>query len=209
MNTIAEVWSWLDQGPVMWALHGIAVISLAAALDRMLYWMVARTSGLSLAQPHKGPVRCSAKVLSSLVATGRRRDYLARIARAAGGEHPVLANARIALRGQIQEMNSHLGTLDLAIVIAPLLGILGTVVGIAQAFGSGTSSALPSPATLGAGVGLALKTTMWGLSISILAAGSRFVFRGFTAKAVVNIHNLLELIEDASGKTASGPPGTD
>lgn len=188
---------------VMWSLHVVAVISLATALDRTFYWFCVRASGSSIALTRASSAGSAHEALTSLAGVSKRRDYLVRIAQAVGTHRPTMTNARMALREEWQGMNRHLKTLDLTIVIAPLLGILGTVLGIARAFGAGPAGGLPSPSALSAGIGLALNTTIWGLSITIIAAGARFLFRGFAARALVNIQNLLELIEDASESRAT------
>lgn len=55
--------------------------------------------------------------------------------------------------------------LDVVIQAAPLLGLLGTVAGLVTVFA--TESTLPTPETIARGVGLALSTTILGLSIAI------------------------------------------
>ncbi len=56
--------------------------------------------------------------------------------------------------------------LDSAVALAPLLGLLGTVVGLAGLF---TGGGLPGPERLTEGFGLALSTTMIGLGVAIPA----------------------------------------
>jgi biopolymer transport protein ExbB len=211
MHTEAVLALWREQSPVMWSLHVLAVLSLAAVLDRCFYWMAARPKRgagdrlrLATAGGHRPPVLASAN-------TAKAKDYLGLVTRAAQRNPGCSAAPRQAAREQLQRMNQHLGLLDLAVVIAPMLGILGTVSGIAQAFGSARAGGLPEPAALGAGVGLALRSTIWGLSISVFAASSRSLFRGMAEKALAEIQNLLELIEyeqDAApkGQTDGGRP---
>lgn len=55
--------------------------------------------------------------------------------------------------------------LDIIISAAPLLGLLGTVAGLVTVFA--TDDSIPSPETISKGVGLALSTTIIGLSIAI------------------------------------------
>ena len=69
--------------------------------------------------------------------------------------------------------------LDIIVGAAPLLGLLGTVVGLIQVFsGIDPTSAMPDPANLVQGIALALTTTMLGLLIAIPAlAASRYLNR--------------------------------
>ena len=55
--------------------------------------------------------------------------------------------------------------LFIIISAAPLLGLLGTVAGLVTVFA--TDDSIPSPETISKGVGLALSTTIIGLSIAI------------------------------------------
>ena len=66
--------------------------------------------------------------------------------------------------------------LDTVVSAAPLLGLLGTVAGLVTVFA--TNEAVPNPDTISRGVGLALSTTIIGLSIAIPAiVGNSFLTR--------------------------------
>jgi biopolymer transport protein ExbB/TolQ len=93
-------------------------------------------------------------------------------------------------------MDRRTGVLDWAVATAPLLGILGTGIGIAVAFRQ-NGRGLPDPGALGQGISLALQTTIWGLSISILAATARAVFHGVRRRATRRIESLIELVDHA------------
>ena len=70
--------------------------------------------------------------------------------------------------GQVEDMRSHLRSLEVIASISPLLGLLGTVMGMINAFqqmeAAGTQV---SPAILSGGVWEALLTTAVGLAIAI------------------------------------------
>lgn len=87
------------------------------------------------------------------------------------------------LRSEIEEEAAALrqqnGQLGLVYNIAPLLGLLGTVFGMLQAFAEFSRSPNPSIADLSASINLALLTTAWGLSIAIPAF---VVLFGFTRR---------------------------
>ena len=93
-------------------------------------------------------------------------EEMREIAQAEGTRHVTILNQRAAYLADIS-------------TLAPMLGLLGTVVGIIRAFGvlasneSGTSSLV-----LAGGVAEALVTTGAGLIIGILAAGFYAIFRG-------------------------------
>ncbi len=77
---------------------------------------------------------------------------------------------------EITKLERGMFLLDIVVSAAPLLGLLGTVAGLVSVFAS--SESIPSPETISKGVGLALSTTILGLSIAIPAIiGSAFLNR--------------------------------
>ncbi|MDF3031513.1 MAG: biopolymer transporter ExbB [Moraxellaceae bacterium] len=69
----------------------------------------------------------------------------------------------------VHEMERYLSLLGTLAMISPLLGLLGTVVGIIEAFMAVTSSGLNDPALLAGGISKALITTAGGLVVAIPA----------------------------------------
>lgn len=67
-------------------------------------------------------------------------------------------------RQELVRLQRGLHLLDSIVAAAPLLGLLGTVTGLASLF---PQHGLPDSATLTRGVGLALSTTMIGLCVAI------------------------------------------
>ncbi len=67
-------------------------------------------------------------------------------------------------RAEVVRLQRGLHLLDSVVAAAPLLGLLGTVAGLAALF---PAQGVPDQATLTRGVGLALSTTMIGLFIAI------------------------------------------
>lgn len=69
---------------------------------------------------------------------------------------------------EIKKMERGLGILDVIITASPLLGLLGTVLGIISSFNVlAASQGLPSAAALSQGIAEALITTAFGLMIAI------------------------------------------
>jgi biopolymer transport protein ExbB len=77
--------------------------------------------------------------------------------------------------------------LDIA-TIAPLLGLLGTVLGMLTAFGSVASDiASAKPVVLAAGVSQAIVTTIFGLVVSIPCMACYALFRRHASKQISNL----------------------
>lgn len=72
-----------------------------------------------------------------------------------------------ALDIQIQKLESGLGTVKIIASIAPLIGLLGTVVGVLTAFDAIAQQGLGDPSIFSGGISIALITTVAGLIVAI------------------------------------------
>jgi len=71
---------------------------------------------------------------------------------------------------QVSQLRKHLRVLNGVATVTPLLGLLGTVVGMIQAFNDiATAGAMGHPEQLAVGIAIALLTTAFGLAIAIPA----------------------------------------
>jgi len=85
---------------------------------------------------------------------------------------------------------------DLA-AIAPLVGLLGTVLGMYQAFGgiANDLAANARPVVLAQGVSQAIVTTVFGLAVAIPALAAHAFFRRRTARRVAQLESLAVELE--------------
>ena len=72
-----------------------------------------------------------------------------------------------ALDIQIQKLEFGLSTVNIIASIAPLLGLLGTVVGVLTAFDAIAKQGLGDPSIFSGGISIALITTVAGLIVAI------------------------------------------
>jgi biopolymer transport protein ExbB len=86
-------------------------------------------------------------------------------------------------------------------VVSPMVGLLGTVIGMFQAFmsvsASGITAGKINPAYLTSGVAQAVITTIAGLIIGILATIAYAYFRGVVQKIVINLEAVCSRYSDA------------
>lgn len=158
-------------GFLMWPILGCSVVVAGLALERYLSLRRARVlpakvvaaaeqlvqGGTPDLEPGDGP---AARVL--LAGMRRRGHALADVERAM--EDTLAAEAAL-LRGNVRGITLMAG-------IAPLLGLLGTVLGIADAFAAVEQTGLgksESSEALAAGIKVALYTTIFGLFVAIPA----------------------------------------
>ncbi len=83
----------------------------------------------------------------------------------------------------IRYLESHIRGLEMTASVAPLIGLLGTVLGLIEAFSQlGTSGVRIDPSMLAGGIWEALITTAGGLAVAIPALGAHYVLDGIIEK---------------------------
>ncbi|HEU4619149.1 MAG TPA: MotA/TolQ/ExbB proton channel family protein, partial [Gammaproteobacteria bacterium] len=112
-------------------------------------------------------------------------------------------------RHVVHELERYVNTLGTIAQVAPLLGLLGTVVGIMKVFAAITTSGVGNPQVLAGGIAEALITTAAGLSVAVPALlGFRYL-RGRVDRLVVQMEKeALSFLESLvnyrhSGRTAA------
>lgn len=86
---------------------------------------------------------------------------------------------------------------------APMLGLLGTVIGMVQAFGILAESGQANPTQLAGSISVALLTTMWGLITAIPSLLAYFFFKNRLNNLVAECHHAAEDLVNASVQTVN------
>jgi len=81
-------------------------------------------------------------------------------------------------RQVVQELERYLNTLGTIASVSPLLGLLGTVIGMIKVFADITSMGVGNPGALAGGISMALITTAAGLTVAIPTLIFYRYFRG-------------------------------
>ncbi|KCZ93492.1 MotA/TolQ/ExbB proton channel family protein [Hyphomonas johnsonii] len=162
-------------GPVVWLLIAMSVVALTIIIYKLVQFAVA---GLAR--------RNNVEKAVSLFRDGRKREALAAVQ---GAKDPASATVATAIRGslrsdvteaavreevervassEINTLRSHIGLLEIIGSLAPLLGLLGTVLGMIEAFRAMEAAGRNvDPAILSGGIWAALLTTAAGLIVAI------------------------------------------
>ena len=93
-------------------------------------------------------------------------------------EDSLRATFESAGRAAVHQMERYLNTLGTIASSAPLLGLLGTVIGMIEIFGSQAPTGGNNPALLAHGISIALYNTAFGLIVAIPALMFYRYFRG-------------------------------
>jgi biopolymer transport protein ExbB len=100
----------------------------------------------------------------------------------------------------IHDLEKYLSALGTIAVISPLLGLLGTVVGIIEAFMAVTATGLNDPTMLAAGISKALITTAGGLVVAIPAmVMHRYFVRHIASVTVEMEQQAIKLVDIVHG----------
>ncbi|CAB4242733.1 Biopolymer transport protein, MotA/TolQ/ExbB family (fragment) [Methylacidimicrobium sp. AP8] len=157
-------------GPIMWPLLLVAIVAIVTVLERIFWWSMIRLR------------RQQSKVseVYSLLKNGRIEEA-AKLARAS--KDPVmkmiwwglnhhetsLQNAlQVAAGFELKQAGRGLAVLDTIVTLGPLLGLLGTVTGIMNAFHFVGNEELAAVKVSG-GIAEALIATATGLALAIFA----------------------------------------
>lgn len=166
---------WMHQGGmVMWILLGFSIVIVATALER--YVVLRRARG------EMGPLMAG---LEEALWRRRSTSTALRICEDAPGAVAVVARAglerfdRTAERvekaierraaAELRRLNRRLGLLTSMAVAAPLLGFLGTVVGMMLSFEALAQFGQANPTLVADGINHALTTTAAGLAVALPA----------------------------------------
>jgi biopolymer transport protein ExbB len=107
-------------------------------------------------------------------------------------------------RHVVHELEKYLNSLGTIAAITPLLGLLGTVIGMIKVFSVITSVGVGNPEVLAGGISQALITTAAGLSVAIPALMAHRYFRGLIDQIVVYMEQeAIKMVEVIHGDRES------
>jgi biopolymer transport protein ExbB len=167
------VWElFLKGGPIMWPILVLSIVAGGVVLERLWFLLTAgRRSRSGAVEKVFGAVERGD--LDGAAREGQRSsDRLARIL-AFGLEHRhiSLSNSLIQASGrELDLFNRGITVLDTAVTLGPLLGLLGTVLGMIRAFGVvGSDSVAGKTAMITGGIAESLIAVSFGLAVAIVA----------------------------------------
>jgi|TARA_B110000196_G_scaffold155067_1_gene133566 biopolymer transport protein ExbB len=179
-------------GYVMVPLFILSIISVALILERCWFWMLVGGKG-SIARLEKlnGFLR-RGDFDSAQAAVKNDRTPYGFVAKALILNGPSDAVAMEAVEAQRPKIDRFMVALSTIITAAPLLGILGTVLGIIQSFRLlGEQSVLTDPSDVAGGIAAALLTTALGLIVALVTLFPYMLFRGWSSRSIGRIESLI------------------
>jgi biopolymer transport protein ExbB len=196
MTDLAGLQEFLARGgPALWAIATLSVLTVALILWKIAALLAAgawvrRGAERLLAEWQAGR---EAPRRARTGATGvRGRVVASAIAalEALPGEAAREETARVA-RAELARLRDGLRALELIATIAPLLGLLGTVLGMIEAFQAlQDTGARADPAVLAGGIWEALLTTAAGMAVAIPAAAALTWFESVAERVQTDIEDM-------------------
>ena len=174
---MTQITAFLDRGgPALWVIAALSVITLALILWKVWQFLLLGVWRTAAAERAVGMYR-SGDVTGAVDAVAGRKGLRSTVVAAAldavqtkTDEDAKEEVSRVA-RAMLKETSSGLRALDLITTIAPLIGLLGTVMGMIDAFQAlQDTGARADPAALAGGIWEALLTTAAGMAVAIPAS---------------------------------------
>ncbi len=144
----------------------------------------------------------ASSVVGSVLATGLASSTLPR--------HIMKENVEEAGRHAAHHLERYLNALGTIAAITPLMGLLGTVLGMITSFSQITKAGVGDPAAVAGGISQALFTTAAGISVAIVAVIFHRYFKAKVDDFVVGMEQeavkLIELVNSTHSRRAPGMP---
>ncbi|HZT11367.1 MAG TPA: MotA/TolQ/ExbB proton channel family protein [Candidatus Baltobacteraceae bacterium] len=167
-------WSFMQHGGWdMWLLLALSIVGLAVVIERL--WFFATQHGDTKGLLRQIGQKISADDIPGAINICRsQRGMLPRILefglqRGEKNRADITDALSIALMEHLNSLERYLGIVGTIAVIAPFVGLFGTVLGIIRAFDDIALKGNSTPAVVAAGVSEALITTASGLIIAVIA----------------------------------------
>lgn len=179
-------------GPVMIPLLVCSVLVVAVILERAIFFLlIGRRTARFLGRLGAGE---SEDGLTMVQAGGRSPVERMLAAGASASHHNPDAEQTMerAAAAEVERMERYLPVLDVSVTIAPLMGLLGTILGMINSFGIMSRGGISQPHAITGGIAQALLTTAVGLVIAIIAFLGYYIFEALVSRQVKLLERMAE-----------------
>ncbi|MCH2136182.1 MAG: MotA/TolQ/ExbB proton channel family protein [Phycisphaerales bacterium] len=184
-------------GYVMYPLVLLSIASVTLVIERTVFWVSVngRASLRRIARLNRALRDGNRDTVAELI-EGDTTPY-GRLARRLFFEGVTDAVAAEAVEDERGRLDRYMVSLSTIITAAPLLGILGTVLGIIQSFELlGSKSTLTDPTAVAGGIAAALLTTAFGLVVALVTLFPYMAFRGQVGHALGRIEAMVAAAQE-------------
>ena len=201
-----------EGGVVMYPLLLCSIVSLTFIFERVVFWTRRSLRGEKTRLQEIFELLRRGKIDAARNRAEGARDALIHVVTLglSNGSSSLHGTMEMAFAEEEKRVNRSMMVLDTIITLAPLMGILGTVLGIIESFeilGSGTGSTDPLAVT--AGIAKALITTAAGLVIAIITLIPYNYFRAKSEGSLSAIEEVATFIEVTRRSAGDFGPADD
>ncbi|MFP4540769.1 MAG: MotA/TolQ/ExbB proton channel family protein [Opitutales bacterium] len=192
-------------GPLMWVLLAMSLFGLVMFVERLLFLHIGQIRTEQFLAGIKTNLR-NRRLIEALTVCESTPGPVANVLKSIllhyeEGEERMRMAAQAAALVEIPALERRLGTLAALARVAPLLGLVGTLVGISETFFGVVDSAAPAFPSFGIfleGLGEAMLTTLVGLMFAIMAHLAHHFLYGRVRALVHDMeyagHHLIEFL---------------
>jgi len=160
-------------GPAMWALLLLSVTAIAIVIERLMFFATQHSDSKGLLRA-LGQKIAADDLNGAIKVCQQNKGMLPKILefglkRGEKNRADITDALSIALMEHLNALERNLGIIGTIAVIAPFVGLFGTVLGIIKAFQDIALKGNSTPAVVAAGVSEALITTAAGLFVAVIA----------------------------------------
>ncbi|MBN1809501.1 MAG: MotA/TolQ/ExbB proton channel family protein [Planctomycetes bacterium] len=194
-------------GVVVYAIFGASVIALGVFIERMVYFVKTREPADKLLGEAIARIRESGPAEAREYLEAEGSGPFSRFLGAGLGAGLTAEERRTALQdaGKRESFlyRRYLRALSAVAQVSPLLGLLGTVLGMIDAFKTleETTAGMMNPADLSQGIWKALVTTAFGLGVAIPAYIGYHVGASLAEKRIVEMEVAGDRLMEEIGRT--------
>jgi len=189
-----------NSGPIGVCLIFLWVLSISVIMERTVFWFVLwmrrnptpEAKIMRLVKDRKFSEACKLATKSNDIFVKVFKYLLPNIPSANDMDNKM----KIALEKEFGRSHSYLRILNACAVIAPALGLLGTITGLIKAFG--TMSQTVDMPVIAKGISEAMTTTFLGLIVAVVSLAASHFFGGVADRAISKIEfrlNEFKLVE--------------
>jgi len=198
-------------GPIIWPLMACSLVSLTITMERILFWWRAERRNRQGASALEDLFEHTDQgQFEQALDIGRSQNTTILRVLTAGLKHRrygLAENMEIAANDEIAHMKHGLSVMDTIITMAPLLGILGTVLGIIRSFNVLGMNDIQSSAAVTRGVAESLISTAVGITVALLTLVPFNAFISKVQRESRRIEQTIAQFETAYRKGTDHAPG--
>lgn len=203
------MWMMAQGGILMWPLAALSVATLAVIFDRLIVFSTFRLYDTATEDRIVAAATTGRDAAATVVAARERAPALAPLlddlmAPLPGPTKEQLA--AVAIADVIGRLDRYVAFLGLSARVAPLLGLLGTVLGMIQTFSRLASTAgVVDMTPLADGIWQALLTTAAGLFIAVPAVVAHQGFQRWEERIEFRLRRLARIVATGAAARSTGP----